>query len=74
MPRSKAPLRVVATEPETAAPVVDIYAPWRAEIKARDWARCHVAGDRRAPLPLCDARHRTRDSRSIIVRSQGGLA
>jgi hypothetical protein len=34
--------------------VVDIYASWRAEIAARDWSACHVAGDRNPSLELSD--------------------
>ena len=43
----------------TAAPVVvDIYANWRAEIRARDWAGVMIAGDRRGPVELPDVRRR----------------
>jgi hypothetical protein len=33
---------------------VDITLALRADIKARDWAAVHVAGDRRAPVFLPD--------------------
>lgn len=68
MPRSSAKLNVVPATPE---PAIDIYASWRAEIRARDWARCHITGDRRAPVAICDARHRQRGAETIVVRSHG---
>lgn len=57
-----------------SAGTVDIYGAWRAEIKARDWARCHVAADRRSPIFLSDGQQRTRAGEPIVVRSQGGAA
>lgn len=62
-------LHVVGT-----AETIDIYGAWRAEIKARDWARCHVAADRRMPIALSDAQQRTRAGEPIVVRSQGFAA
>jgi len=50
----KAALHLVASEPA----VVDIYANWRAEIRARDWAGVMIAGDRRGPVELPDVRRR----------------
>jgi hypothetical protein len=43
-------LKIVASESE----VVDLYSSWREEIRARDWSRVHIAGDRRGSLDLCD--------------------
>lgn len=45
-------LRAVPVEP----PVVDLYANWRAEIRARDWAGVHIAADRREPVTIADVR------------------
>jgi hypothetical protein len=45
-------LRVVPVEP----PTVDLYANWRAEIRARDWAGMHIAADRRSPVEIADVR------------------
>jgi hypothetical protein len=42
-------LRVVAEADEQS---VDITMLNRADIKARDWARCHIEADRRAPMPF----------------------
>lgn len=42
-------LRAVTTEPEQPK---DITALLRRDIEARDWARCHVEGDRRPALDL----------------------
>jgi hypothetical protein len=39
-------MRVVSEEP------LDITLAMRADIKARDWARVHVAADRREPISL----------------------
>jgi hypothetical protein len=45
-------LRVVPVEP----PAVDLYANWRAEIRARDWGRVHILADKRAPVVIADVR------------------
>lgn len=51
MTKSKAKLKVVpkpADKPLVMAD--DIYAKARAEIRARDWARVHIAADKRLPF------------------------
>jgi hypothetical protein len=45
-------LRAVPKAP--ADQPVDITLALRAEIDARDWARVHIAGDRRAPVSLAE--------------------
>ena len=52
MTRSK--LRLAPPLPSLTSPPVDIYAAWKAEIAARDWARCHIAADRSPPIDLAD--------------------
>jgi hypothetical protein len=47
-PRPK--LHIVAEQP------IDISALIRADANARDWSRCHIEGDRRAPVFLPDAK------------------
>jgi hypothetical protein len=42
-------LRAVTPEPE---PPIDVTALLRRDIEARDWAKCHVEGDRRQALDL----------------------
>ena len=54
-------LRLIPTAPEPTpqdAPK-DITAMLRAEIRARNWAAVHIAGDRRQPLFIADAPKRT---------------
>ena len=48
----KPKLTVVDPKPERS--VVDLYEKWRAEIAARDWSACHIAGDRNPSLELSD--------------------
>jgi hypothetical protein len=40
--------------PDSPSEPVNIYASWRAEIEARDWASVHVAADRREAIALPD--------------------
>lgn len=44
-------LKIIAA---THRPVVDIYAAWREEVAAIDWAATHVRGDRGQPVELPD--------------------
>lgn len=48
--------------------MIDIYANWKAEIRARNWSRVHISGDKREPLDLGDASMRQRGGKQIVVR------
>jgi len=47
--RAPNPLKLVPN-----APAIDITLLQRADIKKRDWAKCHIEGDRRRPIWLPD--------------------
>lgn len=54
---NRPPLKLIAPSPEQPArQTVDIYAGWKAEIAAIDWAATHIAGDRRLPVDVADTR------------------
>jgi hypothetical protein len=51
--KSRAKLELVEDPP------LDIAALNRADIRERDWSRCHIAGDRAKPLPFFERIKRT---------------
>lgn len=51
--RANRKLRVVKSDPE---PPKDITGLLRADIAKRDWARVHIAADRRAPIAIGERR------------------
>lgn len=40
--------------PDAPVEAVDVHALLLADIRGRDWSRCHIAGDRRQPVHLPD--------------------
>ena len=70
--------RVVSLPVSPAAPTragVDIAAQWREEVKARDWGRVHLEGDRNPPLSFLSPRRWRYSQPSPETRpAQGGAA